>query len=124
MRVAVRLKRIYEPPEPDDGYRVLIDGMWPRGVAKADAHLDEWARDLAPSRELRTWFGHKPERFQEFRTRYRRELEGHADHLAQLRERAASSPLTVLYAARDTEHNNAVVVGELLRSSRGRSRDR
>ncbi len=115
MAVDVRAKRIYEPAEPGDGYRVLIDHVWPRGVSKERAHLDEWAKELAPSDELRRWFDHVPERFTEFRRRYRDELRGHAGELDQLRERAADGPVTVVYAARDEDHNNGVVLAELLR---------
>jgi uncharacterized protein YeaO (DUF488 family) len=111
----VRTKRIYDDAEPGDGYRVLIDHIWPRGVSHERAALDEWARELAPNDDLRRWFGHKPERFAEFRERYRGELAGHADELAELRRRAADGALTILYAARDREHNNAVVLAELLR---------
>jgi uncharacterized protein YeaO (DUF488 family) len=110
----IRVKRVYDPPASGDGYRVLVDRMWPRGISKDEAQLDEWAKELAPSDELRRWFAHDPERFAEFRARYRRELEVHRGRLDDLRRRAGSGPLTVLYAARDTEHNNAVVLGELL----------
>lgn len=111
----VRIKRIYDPVAPDDGYRVLIDHVWPRGVSKDRAQLDEWARELAPSDGLRRWFDHVPERFGEFRTRYAEELSAHADRLEDLANRAAAGPVTILYAARDREHNNAVVLGELIR---------
>jgi len=112
--VGVRAKRIYEDAERGDGYRVLIDHVWPRGVSRESAHLDEWARDLAPSDAVRKWFEHIPARFPEFRRRYRRELNGHPDRIDELRRRAASQPLTVLYAARDRAHNNGVVLAELL----------
>ena len=108
-------KRAYEEPEKGDGYRVLIDHIWPRGVSKEKASLDEWAKELAPSGELRKWFDHDPERFEEFRRRYRSELEERRERLAELRERTRSGPLTIVYAARDEEHNNAVVLAELLR---------
>lgn len=111
----IAIKRVYEPPEDGDGYRVLVDRIWPRGVAKDHAQLDEWARDLAPSAELRAWFGHVPERFDEFARRYRRELEGQATPLQDLRRRARSGRVTLLYAARDEQHNNAVVLAEVLR---------
>jgi uncharacterized protein YeaO (DUF488 family) len=111
----VQIKRIYDPAEDGDGYRVLVDHVWPRGVSRERARLDEWARELAPSDELRTWFSHVPERFEEFRTRYRRELAAHPEVLARLGERAASGRLTIVYAARDREHNNAAVLAELLR---------
>lgn len=111
----VRIKRIYDPAEPGDGYRVLIDHVWPRGISKDRARLDEWARELAPSDDLRKWFDHVPERFAEFRRRYRDELTTHAERIEELRARAATAPVTITYAARDQEHNNAVVVSELVR---------
>jgi uncharacterized protein YeaO (DUF488 family) len=113
--VSVRLKRAYEPPAPTDGYRVLIDRLWPRGVARANARLDEWARELAPSTELRRWFGHDPARFAEFRQRYVKELSAQEEKLRELRGRARGATLTLVYGARDTEHNDAVVLAELLR---------
>jgi uncharacterized protein YeaO (DUF488 family) len=111
----VRTKRIYDPPDSDDGHRVLIDHVWPRGVSHERAALDEWARELAPSDDLRKWFDHVPARFGEFRTRYRDELAGHSERLDELRHRAASGTVTIVYAARDRDHNNAVVLTELLR---------
>jgi uncharacterized protein YeaO (DUF488 family) len=117
MTLDVNIKRVYDPPEPDDGYRVLIDHIWPRGVSHERAHLDGWARELAPSDDLRRWFDHVPERFDEFRVRYRDELSGQADRLEGLRERAREEPLTIVYAARDREHNNAIVVREVLVSA-------
>jgi uncharacterized protein YeaO (DUF488 family) len=113
--MTVRTKRAYEAAEPEDGYRVLVERLWPRGVTKEAAHLDEWAKDLAPSPELRRWFGHDPARFDEFRRRYREELDGHDDSLDALRRRARGGPVTLVYGARDTEHNGAVVLAELLR---------
>jgi uncharacterized protein YeaO (DUF488 family) len=115
MSLDVEIKRIYDPAEPADGYRVLIDHIWPRGVTKDRARLDEWLRELAPSDELRQWFDHVPERFDEFRNRYRHELEGHADTIETLCERAKKGRVTIVYAARDREHNNAAVLAELLR---------
>ena len=111
----VYIKRVYEAAEAADGYRVLVDHVWPRGVSKERARLDEWARELAPSNELREWFGHQPARFNQFRTRYRKELSRHADELERLRAHAANERLTIVYAARDERHNNAVVLAELLR---------
>jgi uncharacterized protein YeaO (DUF488 family) len=110
----VRFKRVYEPATNADGYRVLVDHVWPRGVSRERARLDEWARELAPSDELRTWFDHVPERFDEFRSRYRKELAEHAEELDALRARAREGRVTVVYAARDEEHNNARVVAESL----------
>src|SRR6185312_6732163 len=110
----VRAKRIYDEVEPADGYRVLVDHIWPRGVSRERAKLDEWARELAPSDDLRKWFGHDPERFEEFRRRYRAELEGEHAQLEALRRRAEETPVTILYAASDREHNNGVVVREVV----------
>jgi uncharacterized protein YeaO (DUF488 family) len=114
--VSVRLKRAYEPPAPSDGYRVLIDRLWPRGVKRESAHLDEWANELAPSAPLRRWFGHDPARFAEFRQRYIHELSAQEDKLQALRRRAREKTVTLVYGARDTEHNDAVVLAELLRA--------
>jgi len=113
--VDVRIKRAYDPAERDDGYRVLVDHVWPRGVSRERAKLDEWARELAPSDELRRWFDHVPERFDRFRMRYRAELEAQRAKLDELRARARERRVTIVYAARDREHNNAVVVAEVLR---------
>ena len=111
----VHLKRAYEAPSPADGYRVLVDRLWPRGVSRDRARLDEWARELAPSVELRRWFGHEPERYEEFRRRYREELAAHEEKLGELRGRARRGTLTLVYGARDTVHNDAVVLAEFLR---------
>ena len=112
----VRTKRVYEPAEAADGYRVLIDRLWPRGVSKEDARLDEWARDLAPSDELRRWFDHRPERFDEFRRRYTDELRERADQVTELRRRAREGTVTILFGARDAEHSNAAVLAPIVRS--------
>ena len=114
----VRLKRAYEPPAASDGYRVLIDRLWPRGVSREQARLGEWARELAPSSELRSWFDHDPARFEEFRRRYSDELAAQNDKLRELRRRARAGTLTLVYGARDTEHNDAVVLAEILRRGR------
>jgi uncharacterized protein YeaO (DUF488 family) len=116
--VTLRLKRAYEPPADSDGYRVLIDRLWPRGVSKEEARLDEWARELAPSSELRRWFAHDPAKFDEFRRRYRRELDEHDEQVRELRRRARAGRLTLVYGARDTEHNDAVVLAEVLSPGR------
>lgn len=113
--VRLQIKRVYDDAEPGDGYRILIDHVWPRGISRERARLDEWARELAPSDELRKWFDHEPVRFARFRMRYRHELAGQAARVDALRERAEHGPLTIVYAARDREHNNAVVLAELLR---------
>jgi len=114
----VRLKRAYEAPAVSDGYRVLVDRLWPRGVRSQDARLDEWARELAPSAELRRWFGHDPDRFEQFRLRYTAELAAREKKLRELRRRAREGRLTLVYAAHDSEHNDAVVLAEILRSGR------
>ena len=115
MALDVRTKRVYDQAEPGDGYRILIDRLWPRGVPRERAHLDEWARDLAPSTDLRKWFSHDPDRFPEFRERYCEELRAHTDQIDGLRARAGCGPVTIVYGARDTEHNDAVVIAELVR---------
>jgi uncharacterized protein YeaO (DUF488 family) len=116
--VEIALKRAYEPAAESDGYRVLVDRLWPRGVSRERARIDEWARDLAPSNELRTWFGHDPARFHEFRRRYVLELEGQTARLRDLRRVARQGRLTLVYAARDPEHNDAVVLADVLRRGR------
>jgi uncharacterized protein YeaO (DUF488 family) len=111
----IRLKRAYEPAAPADGYRVLIDRLWPRGVSRHRAKLDDWDKELPPSAELRQWFGHDPRRFEEFRRRYIEELRNERPRLAALRRRARDGTLTLVYSAHDTEHNDAVVLAEVLR---------
>lgn len=113
--MAVTLKRIYDPAAKSDGYRVLVDRLWPRGIKKEEAAIDEWAREVAPSQELRHWFGHDPGRFEEFRRRYMEELHAHEEDLQALRDRARKGTVTLLFGARDTEHNNAAVLAEILR---------
>ena len=110
----VRAKRIHDAVGRGDGYRILIDHVWPRGVSRERASLDGWVRDLAPSDDLRTWFDHDPKRFSEFRARYRNELAAKRDTLDELRRRASDGQVTILYAARDRAHNNGVVLAELL----------
>jgi uncharacterized protein YeaO (DUF488 family) len=111
----VRLKRAYEPAARADGHRVLIDRLWPRGVSREQAKLDAWEKELAPSPELRQWFGHEPRRFPEFRRRYIDELRSKRPRLTALRRRAREGTLTLVYSARDSEHNDAVVLAEVLR---------
>jgi len=112
----VRIKRAYEEPAPDDGYRVLVDRLWPRGLKRDGLRLDAWLKDLAPSPELRRWFGHDPTRWQEFRRRYEVELSRPEARtlLDELAERARLGPVTLIYAARDEQHNGAVVLRDLL----------
>jgi uncharacterized protein YeaO (DUF488 family) len=114
----VRLRRVYDQPEPADGRRVLVDRLWPRGLSKERAALDDWLREVAPSNELRRWYGHQPGRFSDFRQRYQRELcepEGSAA-FGRLRDLAGSGPVTLLTATRDLEHSQAAVLAGLLRS--------
>jgi uncharacterized protein YeaO (DUF488 family) len=110
----VKLKRAYEPPAPDDGTRILIDRLWPRGVKKADAAIDEWMKEIAPSTALRKWFGHDPDRWPEFRRRYQREIQQHADQLGRLRRLAERGRVTLVFSAHDEAHNDAVVLKDLL----------
>lgn len=110
----VLLKRAYEPPSAEDGTRILVDRLWPRGVSKADAAIDGWMKDIAPSTELRKWFGHDPEKWEEFRRRYRVELVTHGEELDRLREVAKDGMLTLIYSAHDEAHNDAVVLREVL----------
>ncbi len=111
----ILLKRAYEPAEPGDGYRVLIDRLWPRGLSIRQAKLDDWQSTVAPSTSLRQWFGHEPGRFEEFRQRYIEELRTERPALTALRRRARKRTLTLIYSANDTEHNDAVVLAEVLR---------
>jgi uncharacterized protein YeaO (DUF488 family) len=111
----VRLKRAYDPAASADGYRLLIDRLWPRGISRARAELDAWEPALAPSTESRQWFGHRPERFAEFRRRYMEELGSQRARLTALRRRARDGTLTLVYSAHDAEHNDAVVLAEVLR---------
>ena len=114
--VTVAQKRVYEEPEPSDGMRVLVDRLWPRGLSKERARVDVWLKDVAPSRDLRVWFGHDPAKFDEFRRRYEAELaeEPGRAAFAELREMARKQHVTLVFAAHDTEHCNAVVLRELL----------
>jgi uncharacterized protein YeaO (DUF488 family) len=113
--VTVQVRRIYDDAADGDGTRVLVDRVWPRGLRKDDARYDEWVKDVAPSTELRKWYGHDPERFDEFRRRYRAELDG-SSSLEQLRELAGRGTLTLLTATKDPEASQAAVLRELLGS--------
>lgn len=110
----IKLKRAYEPPATDDGTRILIDRLWPRGVKKADAAIDEWMKEIAPSTALRKWFGHDPDRWLEFRRRYQSEIRQHSDHLERLRTLARHGRITLVFSAHDEAHNDAVVLRDLL----------
>ena len=119
----LRLKRAYEPAEPEDGVRILIDRLWPRGLSKEEAALSEWDKDIAPSTELRQWFGHDPERWLEFQRRYRAELRQHTQELDRIRALAKTQTVTLVYGAHDEEHNDAIVVKDVLLQETRRPRD-
>lgn len=115
----IRLKRVYAPAGPDDGTRILVDRLWPRGVSKARAALDHWCKEIAPSTELRRWFGHDPSRWTEFRIRYRTEVRGNTARLAELRRLVHASPVTLVFGARDEQHNEAVILRDVLLEDAG-----
>jgi uncharacterized protein YeaO (DUF488 family) len=119
MELQIRVRRVYDDPAPEDGARVLVDRIWPRGMRKDTVRLDDWARDVAPSSELRTWYGHDPARFAEFRRRYAAELAqaGPRAALGQLRDRAAAGPVTLLTATRDLPHSQAAVLAQILHAA-------
>lgn len=110
----VRLKRAYVPAEAADGHRILVDRLWPRGVRKAEAGIDEWLRDIAPSTALRKWFGHDPARWEEFRRLYAAELADQPKLIAKMRASARNGPITLVYSARDEAHNDAVLLRDFL----------
>jgi uncharacterized protein YeaO (DUF488 family) len=111
--MSFQIKRIYDSSQPSDGTRVLVDRLWPRGVKKTDAHLDAWMKDVAPSTELRLWFGHMPARFDEFRRRYEAELTDNPS-VGELRKLGRGKPVTLLYAAHDPKINHALVLRSVL----------
>jgi uncharacterized protein YeaO (DUF488 family) len=110
----IHLKRAYEEPSKEDGVRILVERLWPRGLTKERAAVDLWLKDVAPSPELRKWFGHDPDRWEQFQERYRRELREKKDAVRLLRQKAKEGPVTLVYAARDEEHNGALVLKRLL----------
>jgi uncharacterized protein YeaO (DUF488 family) len=114
--MSVQIKRAYEPPAPDDGYRVLVDRLWPRGQRREDLRLDAWLKELGPSDDLRTWFGHDPDKWPEFRRRYRRQLRANARHqmVRDLAKRARRRRLTLVYGAKDSAHSNAAVLKAMI----------
>jgi uncharacterized protein YeaO (DUF488 family) len=123
VKIMIKLKRAYEAPSEDDSSRYLVDRLWPRGIAKEDAQLTEWLKDVAPSEDLRKWFGHDPERWGEFKRRYKLELHAAAKEkiLMDLAQRAKAGTVTLVFAAKDTEHNNAVVIKEIIESELARN---
>jgi uncharacterized protein YeaO (DUF488 family) len=114
MSTGIAIKRVYDAPDKSDGFRVLVDRVWPRGVSKEKAAVDLWMKEVGPSTQLRQWFGHDPARWDEFRKRYRDELKEKRDLLDQLRAHAAKGRLTLVYSAKDEAHNQAVVLREVL----------
>ena len=112
--MTIDVKRAYDPPAKGDGYRVLVDRVWPRGIARNDLRIDDWQKDLAPSANLRKWFGHDPGKWDAFKERYARELEARSGALEELVEKAQAGSVTLVYGAKDTEHNNAVALKENL----------
>lgn len=110
----ITLKRVYEKPLPKDGLRVLVDRLWPRGLTKQRAAVDQWLKELAPSTELRKWFGHAPAKWNQFQIRYRMELQKKKDALRSLRDKSKGHTVTLVYGARDEEHNAALVIKEVL----------
>jgi len=117
----IAIKRIYVPAEPTDGFRVLVDRLWPRGVARADTHLNDWMKSISPSNELRKWFDHQDDRWDEFVKRYQVELQmpSRTKCLEELRRMSQAGTVTLLYSARNEHQNNAVVIRDLLQSNRG-----
>jgi uncharacterized protein YeaO (DUF488 family) len=110
----IRLKRAYEPPSQEDGLRILVERLWPRGLSKQEAAIGLWLKEIAPSTELRKWFGHDPAKWDEFRRRYRAELDQKSDLLDDLKQKIRAGPVTFVYAARDESHNSALVLQEYL----------
>ena len=113
MRIAI--KRAYEQPSPDDGFRILVDRLWPRGIRKEDAHIDLWLKEIAPSADLRKWFAHDPAKWAEFQRRYRAELKQKSQLLDTIKSQTRKTRVTLIYSAKDEEHNDAVVLLEKLK---------
>lgn len=120
----ISIKRVYEPESPDDGRRILVERLWPRGIAKQDLHADDWRKDVAPSTGLRKWYGHEVARWPEFRRRYRAELDDNPDAWSRILDEALRSKVTLLYSARDVDHNGAVVLLEYLAERMPRRKNR
>lgn len=111
---AIKIKRVYDDPARGDGYRILVDRVWPRGVSKEDADLDDWLKELAPSTELRKWFDHDEKKWTEFSKKYRRELEDKEDQIQKIRDKAGYRIVTLLYGAKDEKHNQAIVLRDVI----------
>lgn len=115
--MSTQIKRVYLQPDEKDGVRILVDRLWPRGLTKEKARVDLWLKEVAPSTELRKWFGHDPEKWTEFQTRYRAELRKHGEQISLLKQKASKGNVTLLYGAKDETHNEAVVLQKFLRSN-------
>ncbi len=120
--MSIRLKRAYDPPSLDDGVRILVERLWPRGLSKERTAVDLWVKDVAPSSELRRWYAHDESRWPEFRRRYRAELRERPDELAELRRLAGAGPVTFVYGSRETRHNSATVLRDVVEEESGRER--
>lgn len=118
MEYELKIKRVYEEPEANDGRRILVDRLWPRGLTKEKAKVDLWLKDIAPSTELRKWFGHDPEKWRSFRERYQNELKHHPDQLGLINREMKEGMVTLVYGARDQVHNEAVVLKQFLEKNR------
>ncbi len=110
----IKIKRIYDPASPQDGKRIYIDRLWPRGMKKEEVKIDEWLKEISPSDVLRKWFGHDPSKYVEFKRRYEKELKKHSEILEKIRKEAKRKTVTLLFSAKDEEHNNATVMKEIL----------
>ena len=119
----INIKRIYDKPFKTDGVRILVDRLWPRGISKDKAKLDFWEKEIAPSSELRVWFGHKPERFEEFAKKYREELTLHLDKIKKIKKVLNSHNITLLYAAKDTKNNQAIILKDFIENIKSGAKD-
>lgn len=122
MRMKLQLKRVYDPPAATDGARILVDRLWPRGLSKDKVKIDHWLKDLAPSDGLRKWFAHDPEKWQEFKARYHRELDANAEAVKKLRALLRAKRVTLLFGAKDLQHNNAAALSEYLQPKKRKGR--
>lgn len=114
MKHQIKIKRIYDTPLVDDGLRILVDRLWPRGISKEKAHIDYWEKEIAPSNELRKWFGHKPEHFKEFENKYIKELKQQNELLKKIKDLSVEQTVTLIYSAKDTKMNQAVILKKVL----------
>ena len=122
MRMKLQLKRVYDPPAATDGARILVDRLWPRGLSKDKVKIDHWLKDLAPSDGLRKWFGHDPEKWDEFKARYHRELDANAEAVKKLRALLRAKRVTLLFGAKDLQHHNAAALSEYLQPKKRKGR--